>query len=108
MEIDFENIFDQLKTGVADIAKNSFKKRVEDITSEGHNILVALEEDIKRWTNQLAAGDLSPDDFKDMTLGQKDLIEITALKQLGLSKIQADQFKQDVLNLVIDTVVKII
>lgn len=106
MQIDFQNIINQLKTGIAAIAKASFSKRITEITKEGNNMLVLMKDDVERWTNQLAAGDLSEDDFKDLVLGQKDIIEITALKQLGLTKIQADQFKQQVLNLVIDVVVK--
>ncbi|MGB3947831.1 MAG: hypothetical protein WBM13_07595 [Bacteroidia bacterium] len=104
MEVDFENIFNQLKTGVAEIAKNAFKKRVSEITLEGHKILTSIEENIKNWTALMVDGDISKSDFEDLVLGQKDLIEIAGLKQLGLSKIQADQFKKDLLNLIINTV----
>lgn len=108
MAVDYESIYSQLKMGIADIAKKSFKKRVSEVTAEGEKMLNLMDSDIKRWSDKLAAGKLSEDDYKDLVLGQKDLLKMITLKEAGLTKIQADQFKQDVLNLVVNTILKAI
>ena len=68
-------------------------------------MLDSVKEDLKKWTMALVNGDISEADFKDLLLGQKDLIKMVALKQKGLALIQADKFKSAVFDLIVNTIV---
>ena len=104
MAINIQDILNQLQQGVSKLAQASSKNYVKQAQSDGQAILASMEADLKDWTTQLANGQLSADDFKDLVLDQKDKLEAAALTEAGLTAIQADQFKQDLLNLIINTV----
>lgn len=104
MPFNVEEVLKQLKTGISDLAQSSVKKYVAQATSDGQSMLTSMESDLKNWTSSLASGALTPDDFKDLVLGQKDLLKLSALTQAGIAVIEADKFKQAVLNLVISTI----
>ncbi|SDP82125.1 hypothetical protein SAMN05428975_2977 [Mucilaginibacter sp. OK268] len=108
MAINFKNVLATLKQGIADLAGNTLKEFVTQATADGQAILNELKDDLKTWTKQLAKGDISKDDFSDLVLGQADEIKMIALKQAGLAEVAVDQFKSDVFNLIINTVVGLI
>ncbi|MEN1784312.1 MAG: hypothetical protein AAGF77_04150 [Bacteroidota bacterium] len=66
--------------------------------------LKASEGKLSRWTMLLANGDLSIDDYEWLVQSQKDLMEMKALQQMGISKISLGHFK----NKVVKTLVGII
>jgi hypothetical protein len=43
-----------------------------------------------------------------LVLGQKDEIELVALKQAGLAEVTVDQFKLDICNLITSTITALI
>jgi hypothetical protein len=104
MLINFQQIFDTLEEGVVNLAKTSSKEIITQATSDGQSILDSLKSELQTWTVQLANGDIMEDDFKDLVLGQKDSLKMVALKDAGILQIQADAFKNSVLNLIITTV----
>ena len=103
MAINIQEILKQLKTGIGDLAKSTLKNYSEQAIKDAETLLSNMEADLKTWTAQLERGDLSTADFKDLVLGQKDLIKMVSLKQAGLAQIQIDQFKKGVLDLVVNT-----
>jgi hypothetical protein len=108
MPIDFKNVFNTLKKGVTDLAEKDLKDYIAAATTDGKAILASLKEDLKTWTKQLADGSLKADEFKDLLLGQKDNLEMVALKQAGLAEIAVDQFKSDLFDLIADTILGLI
>jgi hypothetical protein len=108
VNIDFSAIFDQLKTGIAGLAKDTVNEFVSDAKKDGSTILSSIEDDLKRWTNLLKQGDLTKADFEWLVLGKKDSLKMAALENTGLAMIRVDAFKTSVLNLVVDTVLKLI
>ena len=56
----------------------------------------------------LSRGDLTTQDFEWLVFSQKDLLLMEGLKQAGLASIRAEQFKNSVLSLVIDTIFNMI
>ena len=108
MAVDINAILKQLEQGIAGIAQTSLKNYITQAQVDGKSFLVAMQDDLTNWTNLLAAGQLSPGDFKDLVLGQKDLMKMVALKQAGIAAIQLDQFKEAVFGLVIDTVMSVV
>src|SRR5882672_2087779 len=105
MPINFANVLKALKSGIVDLAEKDLKDFVTAATKDGKAILNAMKDDLKRWTQLLADGELSKDDFADLVLGQKDNLEMVALKQAGLAEITVDQFKNDLFDLITNTVI---
>jgi hypothetical protein len=108
MQIDFGSVLNTLKTGIIKLAQTSLKDYVAQATQDGQAILDELKGNLQTWAQALADGKLSKEDFGDLLLGQKDLLEMVALKQAGLAVIQADQFKNDVMNLIKTTITGLI
>jgi hypothetical protein len=108
MPIDFAKVLKALKKGIVDLAEKDLKDYITAATKDGKDVLNAMKDDLKRWTKLLADGDLTPDDFKDLVLGQKDNLELVALKQAGLAEITADQFKNDLFDMITNTVIGLI
>lgn len=108
MAIDFKNVLETLKNGVKDLAEKNLKDFIASATADGQAIITDLQDDLETWTLQLASGEISKDDFTFLVLGQKELIQMIALKQAGLAQIAADRFKNDVFNLITNTIVGLI
>ena len=108
MSVDFANVLNTLKNGVITLAEKDLKDYIASATKDGQAVLDTLQDDLKNWTQELVSGQLSEDDFKDLVLGQKDELEMVALKEAGLAEIQVDQFKIDVFNLITTTICALI
>ena len=105
MAINFDDIFSQLKSGAATLAKNTFKDFVAAAKEDALAFLNASKEDLKRWANLLANGDITLKEFEFLLLAKKDSLKMEALKEAGLGAIKIDAFKSSLLNLVLDTVI---
>ena len=108
MEIDFNELFTQLKNKITSLAKDEFKDFADEAASDGTTVLHATEDKLKRYTHQLAEGKISQDDFKLLFLGSKDLVEMSALTQAGLLAARIDAFKSAVFNTIINTAVNFV
>ncbi|POY35720.1 hypothetical protein C3K47_13245 [Solitalea longa] len=102
----FQEIFDELKTDVLDLAKLTFKNFKDDASKDVNDFLAQSEDKLKRWTNLAANNDITKDEFAVLVKGLKDGAEMKLLKQTGLAKVRIDEFKNSLINLVTDTVFK--
>ncbi len=96
-----------LKLGLQELVAGTLKPYSKQASADGQAFLDAQKANLRKWTSQLASGDLSKDDFTDLVEGVKDLAELVALKQAGLAAVKLDQFRTGLVNLVIDTAFKI-
>ena len=108
MPIDFKDLFAQLKTGVINLAKEKFNNLTFEAVSDGTSLLHIVEGDLKKYTQQLEAGEINTDDFKLLLLGDKNLVEMSALTEAGLAEAAADAFKIEVFNMIVKTVISVI
>jgi hypothetical protein len=108
MAINFTDLFNQLKDQIIKLAKDNFKDLAAEAASDGTTLLHKLEDNIKKYTQQLVDGDITKDDFKLLLLGNEDLVKMTALTQAGLLKAKADAFKKSVFDAIVNTVFAII
>lgn len=106
--IDFHVVLDKLKEEVTNIALSTVKNYKNEAKRDALNLQEEMKGNLKTWTLQFAEGNLSKEDFEYLVLGQKEVIEMNALKQAVLSLVKADEFKNKLLNLVIKTVVGLI
>lgn len=103
-EIYFSKLFDTLLNGVKDIATDTLEQYAQVGLNDGVRLLNELRDQLEVWTAQVAAGQMSLDDFQYMLLSEKELLEMAALKQAGLSLVAADKFKKAVFDLIISTI----
>jgi len=106
--LDFQNLVETLKTEVTNLALSTVNNYKSEATADALNMLNMMKENLSTWTMELADGKMSTKDFEFLVLGQKELIEMNALKQAGLAMIQVDEFKNSILNLIIKTVIGLI
>lgn len=106
--IDFNELFDTLKTGIVDLAKTTMKDYVSQATKDGQNVLNKMKTDIDTWSKQVASGDLSLEDLKFLVEGRKELTQMKALQRVGIDQIQLEKFQKGVVDLIIGTISKII
>ena len=104
----FEDIFNELKDNIAALAKLTFKKFAKEAEQDGKQLLEELKDKLQRWTDLLAQGQITPRDFEMLVLNQRDLVEMAALRKAGLTLIRAEQFRDGVINIVIDTITNVV
>jgi hypothetical protein len=107
-KVDFPKFFNGLLSGVKDIAKDNLKEYLDAAIKDGEQVLNDLEENLSLWTQQVATGELSRDDFEYTLLSEKELLTLVALKRAGLTEVQADKFKNAIFDLILQTVSTII
>jgi hypothetical protein len=100
----FEEIFSAIKTNIEDLVKLTLTHYKKEALDDAKAFLESTKDKLKRWTELLAAKQLSTEDFEWLVESQKDLAKMTLLKQKGLAEIRIDQFKKSLLNLIVDTV----
>ncbi len=102
--MDFEDIFKQLKDNLFALVSD----RVSDFTKEGKKDMKAFLEGskakLRTWTQLLADGKLTIDDYEWLVKSQKDLLVMQALYQTGTSKIKLGHLKNAVIRTIVDTV----
>lgn len=107
-QVNFNEIFNQLKDDVVGLAKSTLNNYGKEAEEDGRELLNSIEEKLKRWTLLLANGDLTTEDFEFLVNSQKDLVTLHALKEGGLAHAEIEQFKNNVFNTIVETVIRII
>ena len=83
------------------LAERLFKQYTNRAMNDVRDFLQKCKDDLKRWIEELARGEIKKDEFKDLVKGQADLAEMHALKQAGLAAVQIDTFTNGVLDIVV-------
>ena len=103
-EVDFQEMIGNLKEDIVTLAEVSLKRFANEAKADALQLVDSMRDKLVRWTALLASGDLTTEDFEWLVNSQKSLAEMHALKEAGLAAIRIDQFKNSVLNLIVDTV----
>ena len=108
MAIDFNSLFNQLKTEIITLAKDKFKDLASEAASDGTSLLHTIQDDLNIYTQELADGKITPEQFRILLLGNEDLIKMSALTQAGLAEAKADAFRTEVFNTIVGTVTSLV
>lgn len=103
----FDAFYNSVRDGVVDIAKGDLKQFLQQGKADADQFLKSIQDDLKAWTKALANGDLSNDEFEFLVRGKADLAEMHALTQAGIAAVQAQQFRDALIDLVINSAFKI-
>jgi hypothetical protein len=96
-----DNFLNEVKDDIFELAKDKLGGRVKEAKEDTRVFLEKTEEDFNRWLKLLESRELTKGDFEWLALGKKDLLGMYALKHAGLSLIEAEKFKDDLLILII-------
>jgi len=102
----FNDFVSTLKTDLLDFAKENLEEYKDELLKDGTLFIEKAKSDLERWTEGLASGALSPADFEFLLKGKKDLAQMEALKQLGLSKIRITKITNSIIDVVVGSAVK--
>src|SRR5215475_7497251 len=100
---DFAHFLEELTVKLSALAEQQWTAYRDAAISDGTAFVDKIKADLERWSQLLASGALSKDDFAWLVQGKKDLAELEGLEQAGLALARLDQFRTDLINLVIDT-----
>lgn len=102
----FNEFISTVKDDLLDFAKENLNEYKDELLKDGNAFIKKAKKDLERWTEGLASGALSQADFEFLLKGKKDLAEMEALKQLGLSKIKVNKITDGVIGVVIGSAFK--
>lgn len=102
----FTDFIDTLKNDLLDFTKENLEEYKNELLKDGTQFVEKIKSDLERWTDGLASGVLSPKDFEFLLKGKKDLAEMEALKQLGLSKIRITKIFNSLTNVIAGSAIK--
>jgi hypothetical protein len=102
----FNDFVSTLKNDLLDFAKENLEEYKEELLKDGTLFIEKAKSDLERWTEGLASGALSKGDFEFLLKGKKDLAQMEALKQLGLSKIRITKITNSIIDIVVGSAVK--
>lgn len=106
--MDIHTILKDVKKSILDLVKAKYDKRTSEIENEVDAFLEESKDKIARWTGLLAQGQLSKEEFELLVHAQKDLFVITSLYQAGISKISLGHLKNNIVSIIVNTVMKLV
>lgn len=102
----FNEFLSTIKEDLLEFAKENLEEYKDELLKDGNEFVKKAKKDLERWTEGLASGALSRADFEFLLKGKRDLAEMEALKQLGLSKIRVNKITNSVIDVVVGSAVK--
>ena len=106
--VNFDEIFDSIKSGFEDLAKTTLSDLNDVAVEDAYVFLTKTKNDLMNWTEQLAEKKINQTEFELNVRGQKELAECVLLKKAGLAEIEVDKFQTGIMNIIINTVLKLI
>ena len=105
--MDYQAVLVTLKDGVTDLATTNVHNYLNEAKADGLKMVDSLKTDIHNWGLELAAGKMSANDVEFLVMAKKELIQMNALKQVGLGQVKVDEFKNSILRLIVNTLVNV-
>jgi len=102
----FNDFVDTLKNDLIGFAKENLEEYKEEIIKDGTEFVERTKTDLERWTQGLGTGALNQEDFEFLLKAKKDLAEMEALKQIGLTQIRIDKITNGIIDVITGSAIK--
>jgi len=102
----FNDFISTLKNDLLDFAKENLDEYKDELLKDGTDFINKTKSDLERWAEGLTSRALSPADFEFLLKGKKDLAEMEALKQIGLSQIRLDKITNSIIDIIAGSAIK--
>lgn len=103
--IDFNSLLTEILNQAKDIAVSTFKDYKRQAVDDAEGLISGIKPKLEKWTLMLAKGDISKDDLEFLVLAEKELVEMKALKQVGIALIKLDELKSKILKSTVNSIV---
>jgi len=105
---DVDAFLETLTDEVVRLADEHFEDVRDEAVRDGTAFLDRTEADLRHWAQLLEQGKLSRSELESLVRGEKDLAEMTALKQAGLAAAEADRFRNALLDRIVGTATRVL
>ena len=108
MTSNFDQIYQDLKSGVVDIAKQYFQDYLTQAKAVGQTALDGMKDNLQRWAQDVENGALTKEDLEFLLQEEGSLEELTGLKQAGITEIRIDEFRNAIISAITGTLTSLI
>lgn len=98
---DIDKIVKTAEQGIIHLAQTTFTTFKSQAIADGKAFLMAARNDLEKYTEQLATGKITADEFRDLMQDQGDLAKMEALKEAGLAHVALDTFVDGMISIII-------
>ena len=98
----FEDFVKEVIGGARGLARETLGGFDELAVEDASAFIEVAEADLRKWARSLAEKNISEEDFDDLVRGKKALLEICALSREGISAARLEQFRNGLIDLVVD------
>ena len=102
--INFDEIFQTLKDGVATLAKDDLQDYVNEAKKDGTAAIDAMKTNLQQWAQEVENGAMTTEDLEFLLKEEESLDEMKALKEAGLAAVHIDQFRNGLINMILGTI----
>ena len=102
--INIDQLVQNLESGVESLAKTSLQNYENEAKTDGNNVINTIKIDLEEWTKEAADGSLTMEDVAYLIKEEEAFDEMVSLKQAGLTEVRIDKFKNDLIDLIVNTV----
>lgn len=98
------NLFiDELKRNLQKLAAGPYQKYSSQLIKDGTAFAVKLEEDLKKWAAEYSIQEMTKEEFESLIKSKKNLLEMEALKHVGLPKTDLNKIRNSIVETVTET-----
>lgn len=101
-KIDINGILKSIEDQAKALAQQKIKDYSQQALTDVKSTLQDSKDDLKRWVEELARGDIDKDEFESLVQGEIDVAKMQALKQAGLAEVQIESFVNGVIYIVVN------
>jgi len=106
--INFDNLFNDIVTEVASIARDLLKDYENEAKVDARKALHNIKLNLRRWVTELENGTITKTDLRYLLKEEVALNEMIVLKQAGFAAIHIDEFRNNVVNAIVNTITGLI
>ena len=99
----FDDFIDSVWSQAQDAARDLVHGAVDAARSDASTLLQVTRTRLQEWTEDLAHGRMSQDDFAMLSRAQMSEVEMAALTRAGVLAADAKRFRDRLIDIVIDT-----
>ncbi|MFT3704311.1 MAG: hypothetical protein QM802_18225 [Agriterribacter sp.] len=108
MTINFDQIYEDLKSGVVDVAKQSLQDYITEAKAAGQTALDDMKANLQHWAQEVENGALTKEDLEFLLQEEAAFEELSGLKQAGVTEIRIDEFKNALINTILNTLLGLV
>lgn len=102
------DLIEEIRTAILELVKEKYNQRSKEIENEVDTFLQDSKDKFVRWITLLKDGKLKKEEFALLMNSQKDIFVIKTLYQAGISKISLGHLKNNIIDIILNAVFKLI